>query len=106
MQMPVAVGIILAVIFLVAFSEWFYNLVKGWGEIVIDDVYFRYRIVSASIVSMIVISSTFLGMAIITECPNQEREGVFAKLGCEEYLKIKAGTEKIFDSKNSRNQEL
>lgn len=96
MQMPVAVGILLAIIFLVAFSEWFYNLIKGWGEIVIDDVYFKYRIITASVVSMIVISSTFLGMAIVTECPNQEKEGVFEKLRCEEYLKIKAGTEKIF----------
>lgn len=96
MQMPVIVGIILAIIFLVAFSEWFYHLVVGWKELVLDDVYFKYRIVGVSIFSMIVISSTFFGMAMITECPNQEREGVFTKLRCDEYLRIKAGTEKIF----------
>lgn len=93
--MPVAVGITLAIIFLVAFSEWFYHLVKGWKEIVVDDAFFRYRIIAASVFSMIVISTTFFGMAIITECPNEEREGVFAQLRCEEYLKIKAGTENI-----------
>jgi len=39
---------------------------------------------------------TFFGMALVTECPNEQREGVFARLRCEEYLKIKAGTDKIF----------
>ena len=96
MQMPVVVGVTLAIIFLVAFSEWFYNLVQGWREIVIDDVYFRYRVIGVSFFSMIVIGSTFLGMAWLTECPNEVREGVFAGLRCEEYLKIKTGAEKIF----------
>lgn len=96
MQMPVAVGVIVAIIFLVAFSEWFYHLVAGWKEIVVDDVYFKYRILGVSVFSIIVISSSFFGMALITECPNEEREGVFARLRCDEYLKIKAGTEKIF----------
>lgn len=96
MQMPVIVGIIVAIIFLVAFSEWFYHLVEGWKEIVIDDVYYSYRIVGVSLFSMLVIGSTFFGMAIITECPNETREGIFAKLNCEEYLRIKVGTEKIF----------
>lgn len=96
MQMPVIVGIILAIIFLVAFSEWFYHLITGWKEIVIDDVYFKYRIVGVSLFSMLVVSSAFFGMALITECPNETREGVFAGLRCEEYLKIKTGAEKIF----------
>lgn len=106
MQMPVIVGVVIAIIFLVAFSEWFYNLVQGWREIVIDDVYFHYRLVGVSIFSILVISSTFWGMALLTECPSETREGVFAKLRCEEYLKIKVGTEEIFGNKNSRNQEL
>lgn len=105
MQMPVIVGIMLAIIFLVAFSEWFYHLVEGWGTIVIDDIYFKYRIMGATVFSMVIIGSTFLGMALITECPNQEREGVFARLRCDEYLKIKAGTEKIF-SEDNKTQKL
>ncbi len=105
MQMPVIVGIMLAIIFLVAFSEWFYHLVEGWGGIIIDDRYFRYRIAGVSMLSMIIISSTFWGMALITECPNQVREGVFARLRCDEYLKIKAGTEKIFND-DSKTQKL
>lgn len=96
MQMPVIVGITLAIIFLVAFSEWFFHLVQGWGEIVLDDVYFRYRVIGVTIFSIVIFTSTFFSMALITECPNQEREGVFARLRCDEYLKIKAGTDKIF----------
>ena len=106
MQMPVVVGILVAVIFLVAFSEWFYHLVKGWREIVIDDAFFKYRIVGVSIFSMFIIGSSFFGMALITECPNEVREGILAKLRCEEYLKIKAGTENLFgEDNNTKNLE-
>ncbi len=96
MQMPIVVGVIVAIIFLISFSEWFYHMIEGWGDIVIDDVYYKYRIVGVSLFSMIIVSTTFFGMALITECPNEQREGILAGLRCEEYLKIKAGTEKIF----------
>lgn len=103
MQMPVAVGVIVAIIFLVAFSEWFYHMVKGWGELVIDDVYFYYRIAGVSLFSFVIISSTFFAMALINECPNEEREGVFARLQCEEYMKIKSGAESFFASNENTN---
>lgn len=106
MQMPVAVGILIAIIFLVAFSEWFFHLVEGWGQIVIDDIYFKYRIIGVTIFSIVVISSTFMGMAYITECPNEVREGFFAKLNCEEYMKIKASTDKIFGVKGTETQDI
>lgn len=93
--MPVIVGVIVALIFIVAFSEWFYNLVTGWKEFVLDDVYFRYRIMGISLLSMLIMGGTFYGLALYNECPNEEREGLFAKLNCEDYAKIKAGTEKI-----------
>jgi len=100
MQMPVVVGIIVAVIFLVAFSEWFFHLVAGWGEYVLDDVYFRYRIAGVTLLSIMVMSGTFYGMALVNECPNENREGVFAKLNCKEYQKIMVGTEKLFFPRN------
>lgn len=106
MQMPVGVGILVAIIFLVAFSEWFFHLVEGWGEIVIDDVYFKYRIIGVTILSIVIISTTFMGMAYVTECPNETREGFFAKLNCEEYLKIKASTDKIFGNKTNKNLDI
>lgn len=104
--MPVVVGVIVAIIFLVAFSEWFYHMVKGWNEMVLDDDYFKYRIVGVTLFSFLVIGTTFLGMALINECPNQTTEGLFANLRCDEYLKIKTGTEMLFQGKDSSTQEL
>lgn len=99
MQMPVIVGIIVAVVFLVAFSEWFYHLISGWKEYVLDDVFFRYRIAGMSLLSIAIMSGTFYGMALINECPNETREGIFAKLDCEEYQKIKVGAEELLFSR-------
>jgi hypothetical protein len=88
--------VVVAVIFLVAFSEWFYHIAAGLNAFVLDDVYFRYRIMGVSLLSMLVMSGTFYGMALINECPNEVREGLFAKLNCEEYSKITVGAEKLF----------
>jgi hypothetical protein len=98
MEMPVIVGLVVAILFIVAFSEWFYHLVSGWGDFVLDDVYFRYRIMGISLFSMLIMGGTFYGMALINECPSEVREGLFAKLNCEEYSKIKVGTEKMLIS--------
>src|SRR5258706_7240701 len=96
--MSVVVGVIVAIIFLVAFSEWFYHIVQGWKEIVLDDVYFGYRIIGVTLFSFFVIGVTFFGMALVNECPNKPEEGPFANLRCDEYLKIKAGTDQLFFS--------
>ena len=95
MQMPVIVGIIVAVIFLIAFSEWFLHLVSGWKEHVLDDIYFFYRIAGVSLFSFVIMGGTFYGMAYFNECPNENREGIFAKLNCKDYEKIMAGTDAV-----------
>lgn len=95
MQMPVIVGIVVAIIFLVAFSEWFYHMITGWKEIVLDDVYFHYRIAGLTLISILIMSGVFYGMAMVTECPNEVREGVFAKMNCKAYSDIVAGTENV-----------
>jgi hypothetical protein len=100
MQMPIVVGVVVAIIFLIAFSEWFYHLIVGWEEFVLDDVYFRYRIAAVSLLSIVVMSSTFYGMALINECPNENRVGLFAKLNCEQYSKIIVGAETLFFARN------
>jgi hypothetical protein len=100
MQMPIIVGIVVAIIFLVAFSEWFYHMVTGWKEVVLDDVYFRYRIAGVSILSILIMSGTFYGLALVNECPNENREGVFAKLNCDDFSKIKVETDKLFSAGN------
>ena len=90
--MPVIVGIIIALLFIVAFSEWFYHMIVGWGDIVLDDVYFRYRIAGVSLLSIIIMSGTFYGMALFNECDSPVRDGIFAKLNCDDFNRIKADT--------------
>ena len=96
MQMPVAVGIILAIIFLIVFSESFYNAVSGWKEIVIDDQLYKLRIVTVVIVSMLVFFGGFMGLAYATKCPSEDKSGVFENLNCTEYNKIKLQANSLF----------
>ena len=96
--MPIVVGVILGIALLVAFSEWFYHIVIGWREVVLDDKYYGIRMVSVALLSFFIISATFLVSAYVTGCPNQETEGLFSTLKCDEYLNIQAGAEGLFKS--------
>jgi hypothetical protein len=96
MRMPVAVGVIIALMFLVSFSSWFYNLVKGARQIVLDDEYFGLRIAGTTIMSVVFMVVVFFGIATISECKHEEREGVFASLKCEEYQVLRSSFEKLF----------
>lgn len=100
MQMPVIVGVILAIMALVTFSGWFYEYATGMRELVLDDRFFNYRIVATTLVSMLFMVAVFFVIATFNECPNQTREGVFAGLNCEGYLKIKASADDLFQPKN------
>ncbi|MEK7525245.1 MAG: hypothetical protein AAB548_02640 [Patescibacteria group bacterium] len=107
MQMPVIVGVIIAVMFLVTFSGWFYNYALGMVELVLDDKFFSYRIVAASLVSAVFFGLVFFVISIVNQCPNQERVGLFAGLKCEQYLKLKASADNLFQPKNEAvNQTL
>ena len=94
--MPVIVGLVLSVIFLIVFSEWFYYTFVGWKEIVLDDKLYRIRIAGATLFSFLVFFASFIGMAYATKCPDEERTGIFERLNCEEYQKLKLGTELFF----------
>jgi hypothetical protein len=100
MEMPVMVGVILVIVFLVGFSEWFYGLAGGIKSLVLDDVLYLYRIVGVSLVSILFMAGIFMAIAYVNECPNEEREGVFAGLQCEKYLSIRAATEQVFQGDN------
>lgn len=93
MQMPVAVGVLVAIIFMISFSEWFYHTFISWKEVIIDDRLFKLRVFGATLLSLFIISLSFVGAAYVSKCPLTEREGVFERLNCEEYqrIKIKAG---------------
>jgi len=106
MQMPIIVGVFIAIAFLVAFSEWFYGVTQGIKNTVPEDEHYTKRVVKASIVSIVLMIIAFLGIAVISECPNsykdRAREGAFANLRCEEYSKIKNLSDKLFQ----RSQDL
>lgn len=88
MEMPVAVGILVAIIFLIAFSEWFYHTFVAWSEVIIDDKLYKFRIAGATLLSIAIIFATFWGAAYASKCSQTDREGVFEKLNCEEYRRI------------------
>ena len=77
MEMPVIVGVIITVAFLVSFSEWFYTLCKGISVVVLDDIFYVYRIIGMSLVSLLFMIGVFAAIAIVKECPNENREGIF-----------------------------
>ena len=107
MQMPVIVGVIIAIMFLVTFSGWFYNYALGMQELVLDDKFFTYRVAAASLASTVFFVMVFFVISIVNQCPNQERVGIFAGLKCEQYLKLKASADNLFQPKNETiNQTL
>ena len=96
MELPVTVGVILALVLLVGISEWFFGVATGLSELVLDDRFFSYRIVGASVVSIFLMVGMFVVIATVNECPNEEREGIFAGISCDKYLEFKASTERLF----------
>lgn len=104
MHIPVVVGVLIAVILLVTFSGWFFHLSAGWGQIIVDDVYFKYRILGATVISGLIVTATFFGIAYAIECPAGETDGVTRGMNCGQYRKIRTTAEEVF-SKNKNTKE-
>src|SRR3989338_1881879 len=100
MQMPIIVGVILAIMALVPLSGWFYEYATGRRELVLDDKLFNYRIAAATLFSTLFMVGIFWVIATVNECPNQTREGIFAGLNCEGYLMIKTSADNLFQPKD------
>lgn len=100
MSMPVIVGLLLTVMFLISFSQWFYNLFKGWREVIVDDMFLIYRVVGATILSIGIMFAGFWVIATVNECKEigVEREGIFKQLNCKEYWEIRTGAENLFST--------
>lgn len=96
MEMPVMVGLLLALMFLVSFSSWFYNLVSGTRQLVLDDEFFGWRIAGTTIASLAFMVVMFIGIATVSECKNEKREGIFSSLRCEEYQVLRSSFESLF----------
>lgn len=102
METPVIVGVMIALMFLVIFSEWFYNLSKGLSEVVIDDQFYGFRVFVASLLSIGFVVGMFFLISVVNKCPkeSEERVGIFSSLNCDGYLELKAATEIIFKAKD------
>ncbi len=100
MAMPVVVGVIIALMFLITFSGWFYEFASGLHELVLDDMFFSYRIIGASVISILILGGSFYTISLVNQCPRQEREGIFAGLNCDSYLKLKSSADLLFAPKN------
>lgn len=98
MQMPVIVGVGIVLAFLVTFSQWFYAFGGGIREAVLDDSRFTFRIVRASIYSIVFMVAVFFIIAMVNECPNSpsSRTEFLENLRCEEYLQIKSTSDSFF----------
>jgi hypothetical protein len=98
MQMPVIVGVGIVLAFLVTFSQWFYAFGSGMREAVLDDARFAFRIVRASVLSIIFMVFVFFIIAMINECPDKpsQRSEFLENLNCEKYLQIKSTSENLF----------
>ena len=98
MQMPIVVGVIVALMFLITFSEWFYNLVSGWEGLIVNDIFINYRMIGAGVISVAVFVVTFWVVSLVNECSEEERVGLFAKLDCEQYLSVRTAAEELFQT--------
>lgn len=92
----VIVGVIISLMFLVSFSEWFYHLVIGIDELLVKDLYIYYRIslwVGGGILFMAIV---FWSLAMVKECPMmREKEGVFKYLNCSAYWQVRSRFEGV-----------
>lgn len=86
----VFLGVVLAIMFLAAFSEWFVHLATGVYELIPSGYQFYSQIVSWLVISAVFMAVVFFILAVVYECPRGEkREGVFALMDCSVYWQIR-----------------
>ncbi len=87
MSWTVVTGIIIALMFLVSFSQWFYELISGLNGIIVEDIYVVYRTIAWGLGSILFMGAVFWILAIVKECPDLsgERPGIFAYMDCRLY---------------------
>lgn len=87
MNWTVVVGIIIAIMFLTSFTEWFYHLIAGTNALIAEDSFVGYSIFRFGLSGMLFIVGMFWILAMFYECPTPEedREGVFVYMDCSLY---------------------
>lgn len=97
MSGTVIVGVIIALMFIVSFSQWFYHLLAGFDAIVLHDIFFWYRAVSWGIGALFFMASAFWMIALTQECPTtkEPRVGIFRYLNCDFYYSARASLARL-----------
>jgi len=90
MNGAVITGVLIAVMFLVSFSQWFYHLIMGLDRAIINDVFVLYRAVVWGLISIVFMAGIFWMLAMVSECPSPDpKEGVFKYINCTPYFKAR-----------------
>lgn len=92
----IVVGVIITLMFLVSFTEWFYHVVVGFNEVALRDIFFSYRIAAWVIAGVTFMGGTFWTLALTNECPllEKERPGVFKYMNCDVYWEMRSFVER------------
>jgi hypothetical protein len=87
MNWVVIVGVIIALMFLVSFTTWFFHLFAGVDALAGGGPTRGFKLVTWTFWGLLFMGSIFWGNAMINECPTPEelREGVFVYLDCTVY---------------------
>lgn len=91
MNWTVVVGVIIALMFLTAFTEWFYHLIAGANALIVEDSFVGFRIFKMGMSSVLFMAALLWVLAMFYECPTpeEEREGIFAYMDCTLYGWVK-----------------
>lgn len=90
----IIVGVLIALMFLVSFSEWFYHVAAGIDSLLVKDLYVYYRLSLWIGGSLLFMAIVFWTLAMVKECPTlSEKKGVFRYLNCQAYWEVRGSLE-------------
>lgn len=86
----IIVGVILALMFLVAFSEWFFHLATGVNELIPSGFNYYFRLAKWIGGAALLMTMVFVSLSVVYECPKGgDREGLFALIDCTAYWEVR-----------------
>lgn len=92
MTSTIALGVILALVFLVSFTEWFYHLIVGVNQLIPSGYGFYFNVAKFTAGGVSFMAMVFWSLSMVYECPKETREGIFTYLDCTVYDKMAART--------------
>ena len=86
----IIVGVILALMFLVAFSEWFFHLTSSVNQLIPSGFGFYSRLIKWSLGGLFFMAMVFWVLSMAYECPKGDRrEGAFTVMDCTVYWEVR-----------------